>query len=125
VSDPAAPDRDEAGGSARRIANQFKIADQGRPGNRWLINTVRLAWRTRILGHIDSDLRLRLWQVAEDTAVRVFAGNLRDLLLAAPAGARPTMGLIRGIGPALKSPWSQQSNRRVDRPADHRSIPMG
>jgi len=41
--------------------------------------------------HIESDLRLRLWQAAEDAAVQVFAGNLRDLLLAAPAGARTTM----------------------------------
>ena len=61
-----------------------------------------MAWRTRILGHIESDLRLRLWQVAEDTAVRVFAGNLRDLLLAAPAGARPTMGLDPGYRTGVK-----------------------
>jgi hypothetical protein len=39
--------------SERQIANRFKIADQGRPGDRWLIDTVRLAWRTRILGHIE------------------------------------------------------------------------
>src|SRR5215469_4721305 len=102
VPDPAAPDRGEAGGFERRIANRFKIADQGRPGDGWLIDTVRLAWRTRILGHIESDLRLRLWQVAEDTAVRVFAGNLRDLLLAAPAGARPTMGLDPGYRTGVK-----------------------
>jgi uncharacterized protein len=46
--------------------NRFKIADHGRPGDRWLIDTVRQAWRTRILVHIESDLRLRLWQAAED-----------------------------------------------------------
>src|SRR5215472_2533208 len=102
VPDPAAPDRGEPGGFERRIANRFKIADQGRPGDGWLIDTVRLAWRTRILGHIESDLRLRLWQVAEDTAVRVFAGNLRDLLLAAPAGTRPTMGLDPGYRTGVK-----------------------
>ena len=70
--------------------------------DRWLIDTVRLAWRTRILGHIESDLRLRLWQIAEDAAVQVFAGNLRDLLLAAPAGARPTMGLDPGYRNGVK-----------------------
>jgi protein Tex len=58
VPDPAAPDRGEPGGFERQIANRFKIADQGRPGDRWLIDSVRLAWRTRILVHIESDLRL-------------------------------------------------------------------
>jgi uncharacterized protein len=99
VPDPAAPDRGEPGAFERQIANRFKIAD---PGDRWLIDTVRLAWRTRILVHIDSDLRLRLWQVAEDVAVQVFAGNLRDLLLAAPAGARPTVGLDPGYRTGVK-----------------------
>ena len=76
-----APDRSEPSAFERQIASRFKIADHGRPGNRWLIDTVRSAWRTRILVHIESDLRLRLGQAAEDTAVQVFAGNLRDLLL--------------------------------------------
>ena len=87
VPEPAAPDRGEPSAFERQIANRFKIADQGRPGDRWLIDTVRLAWRTRILGHIESDLRLRLWQAAEEAAVQVFAENLRDLLLAAPGRA--------------------------------------
>src|SRR5262249_46877036 len=52
--------------------------------------------------HIESDLRLRLWQAAEDAAVQVFAGNLRDLLLAAPAGGRPTMGLDPGYRTGVK-----------------------
>jgi protein Tex len=73
-----------------------------RPGDRWLIDTVRSAWRTRILIHIESDLRLRLWQAAEEAAVQVFAGNLRDLLLAAPAGARTTIGLDPGYRTGVK-----------------------
>src|SRR6516164_2689120 len=100
--DPAAPDRGEPSAFERRIASRFKIVDHGRSGDRWLIDTVRLAWRTRILAHIESDLRLRLWQAAEDTAVQVFAGNLRDLLLAAPAGARPTIGLDPGYRTGVK-----------------------
>ena len=102
VPDPAAPDRGEPSTFERQIANRLKIADHGRPGDRWLIDTVRLAWRTRILVRIESDLRLRLWQAAEDAAVQVFAGNLRDLLLAAPAGARPTMGLDPGYRTGVK-----------------------
>jgi protein Tex len=102
VPEPSAIERGELDSFERQIANRFKIADRGRPGDRWLIDTVRAAWWTRILAHIESDLRLRLWQAAEDAAVRVFAGNLRDLLLAAPAGARPTMGLDPGYRTGVK-----------------------
>ncbi len=102
VPDPGAPDRGEPSAFERQVANRFKIADLGRPGDRWLIDTVRVAWRTRILAHIESDLRLRLWKAAEDAAVQVFAGNLCDLLLAAPAGARRTMGLDPGYRTGVK-----------------------
>jgi protein Tex len=102
VPDAAAPDRGAPTAFERQIANRFNIVDHGRPGDRWLIDTVGVAWRTRILGHIESDLRFRLWQAAEGTAVQVFAGNLRDLLLAAPAGARPTMGLDPGYRTGVK-----------------------
>jgi protein Tex len=81
------------GGYEQEIARRFGIEARGRPADRWLAETVRLAWRTRILVRLSVDVRLRLRQAAEDEAVRVFAANLRDLLLAAPAGARPTMGL--------------------------------
>jgi protein Tex len=84
------------------IAGRFGVADHGRPGDRWLADTVRWAWRTRILIHLGADLRVRLWQVAEDEAVRVFAANLRDLLLAAPAGTRTTMGLDPGFRTGVK-----------------------
>ncbi|TYB67754.1 RNA-binding transcriptional accessory protein [Nonomuraea sp. PA05] len=85
-----------------RIASRFGVSDQGRPADKWLSETVRWAWRTRILVHLGIDLRMRLWQAAEDEAVRVFATNLRDLLLAAPAGARPTMGLDPGLRTGVK-----------------------
>jgi uncharacterized protein len=84
------------------IARRFAITDMGRPADPWLAETVRWAWRTRILVHLGVDLRMRLWQHAEDEAVRVFAANLRDLLLAAPAGARPTMGLDPGFRTGVK-----------------------
>jgi uncharacterized protein len=88
------------------IARRFGVAqcllDKGRPADRWLAESVRWAWRTRILVHLGVDLRMRLWQRAEDEAVRVFAANLRDLLLAAPAGARPTMGLDPGFRTGVK-----------------------
>ncbi|MFI7640519.1 Tex family protein [Nonomuraea sp. NPDC049400] len=85
-----------------RIASRFGVSDQGRPADKWLGETVRWAWRTRILVHLGIDLRMRLWQAAEDEAVRVFAANLRDLLLAAPAGTRATMGLDPGLRTGVK-----------------------
>ncbi|CAG7656253.1 putative RNA-binding protein YhgF [Actinacidiphila bryophytorum] len=86
----------------RRIAQQFGIADRGRPADKWLADTVRWAWRTRFLVRLGIDLRVRLRQEAEDEAVRVFATNLRDLLLAAPAGTRATMGLDPGLRTGVK-----------------------
>ncbi|MWK37413.1 S1 RNA-binding domain-containing protein [Actinomadura sp. J1-007] len=84
------------------IARRFGIADRGRPADKWLGDAVRWAWRTRILVHLGIDMRTRLRQEAEDEAVRVFAANLRDLLLAAPAGTRATMGLDPGLRTGVK-----------------------
>jgi len=85
-----------------KIMQRFAISDQKRPGDRWLLETVKWAWRTKIQLHLNLDLRMRLWTQAETEAVRVFASNLRDLLLAAPAGARVTMGLDPGYRSGVK-----------------------
>jgi protein Tex len=85
-----------------KIMQRFAITDQGRPGDRWLVDTARWAWRTKIQVHLNIDLRMRLWTSAETEGVRVFASNLRDLLLAAPAGARVTMGLDPGFRSGVK-----------------------
>jgi uncharacterized protein len=85
-----------------RIMHRFGIADRGRPADKWLADTARWAWKTKILIHLGIDLRLRLWTKAEEDAVKVFATNLRDLLLAAPAGARATMGLDPGYRTGVK-----------------------
>jgi protein Tex len=85
-----------------KIMQRFAITDRGRPGDRWLIETARWAWRTKIQVHLNIDLRMRLWTAAETEGVRVFASNLRDLLLAAPAGARVTMGLDPGFRSGVK-----------------------
>ncbi|PRX48217.1 uncharacterized protein B0I33_10431 [Prauserella shujinwangii] len=104
-AEPAAPDAEPRTGPSDyelRIAERFGIADEGRPADKWLTDTVRWAWRTKILLHLGIDLRMRLRQAAEDEAVRVFAANLRDLLLAAPAGTRATMGLDPGYRTGVK-----------------------
>ena len=84
------------------IARKVGVENKGRPADQWLVETVRWAWRTKILVHLGIDLRTRLRQTAEDEAVRVFAANLRDLLLAAPAGTRATMGLDPGFRTGVK-----------------------
>jgi uncharacterized protein len=89
-------------GAEEQIADRFGISDQGRPADQWLQGTVRWAWKTRIQVHLSVDTRVKLWQAAEDEAVRVFAANLRDLLLAAPAGQRTTIGLDPGFRTGVK-----------------------
>lgn len=85
-----------------RIATKFGIADRGRPADPWLLDTVRWAWRTKLLVTLGIDTRMRLRQSAERDAADVFAANLRDLLLAAPAGTRATMGLDPGFRTGVK-----------------------
>jgi len=85
-----------------KIMQRFGVSAQGRPGDGWLVETVRWAWRTKIQVHLGIDLRMRLWTAAEAEAVKVFAANLRDLLLAAPAGARVTIGLDPGYRSGVK-----------------------
>lgn len=96
------------------IMHRFAIADRKRPGDRWLAETVRWAWRTKIQMHLNIDLRMRLWTAAEQEAVRVFASNLRDLLLAAPAGARVTMGLDPGYRTGVKVAVVDATGKVVD-----------
>lgn len=85
-----------------RIARKFDIAAQGRAADTWLLDTVRWAWRTKLQVSMGIDTRMRLRQSAERDAVDVFAANLRDLLLAAPAGTRTTMGLDPGYRTGVK-----------------------
>ncbi|MBR0741849.1 RNA-binding transcriptional accessory protein [Bradyrhizobium liaoningense] len=97
-----------------RIMKRFGIADLKRAGDRWLVDTVRWAWRTKIQVHLNIDLRMRLWNAAETEAVRVFASNLRDLLLAAPAGTRATMGLDPGYRTGVKVAVTDATGKVVD-----------
>jgi len=97
-----------------RIADRFGLTNQGRAADPWLGACVHWAWRTRILTHLSVDMRVRLWQAAEDEAVRVFAANLRDLLLAAPAGARATIGLDPGFRTGVKVAVTDGTGKVLD-----------
>ncbi|WP_055494149.1 Tex family protein [Streptomyces sp. TP-A0356] len=105
------------------VAHRFGIADRGRPADKWLTDTVRWAWRTRILVHLGIDLRLRLRTAAEDEAVAVFAANLRDLLLAAPAGTRATLGLDPGFRTGVKVAVVDATGKVVATDVIHPHVP--
>ena len=90
------------GAAERVVAAHAGIRPQGRAADAWLVETVRAAWRARLAPHLESDLLNRLRERAEAEAIAVFANNLRDLLLAAPAGPRVTMGLDPGLRTGVK-----------------------
>jgi uncharacterized protein len=84
------------------IAERFGIRDRGRPADAWLQETVRKAWRIKLLVRLDLDVKSGLLEAAEAEAIRVFARNLKALLLAAPAGRLPTIGLDPGLRTGVK-----------------------
>ena len=98
----------------RLIAAHARIRSQGRPADAWLAETVRVAWRTKLAGHLETDLFARLRARAEAEAITVFANNLRDLLLAAPAGRRVTMGLDPGLRTGVKVAVVDATGKLVD-----------
>lgn len=87
----------------QQIARQFNIRDQQRAADAWLIDTVRAAWRTKIFSHLETELMGNLQERAEIEAIRVFAQNLKALLLAPPAGGRAAIGLDPGLRTGVKA----------------------
>lgn len=97
---------------ARSLGIDMTAADAAATG--WLATTVRLAWRTKLMISAAVDARLRLRHRAEDDAVAVFARNLKDLLLAAPAGTRTTLGLDPGFRTGVKVAVVDGTGKVVD-----------
>jgi uncharacterized protein len=85
----------------RMIATAYEIGSQ-KPGDRWLMDVASWTWRVKLSLSLSLDLMRDLRERAEEEAIRVFARNLKDLLLAAPAGSRATMGLDPGIRTGVK-----------------------
>lgn len=84
------------------IAQQFNIADQNRAADAFLLNCCRWAWRVKLQMSLETELLGELREKAELEAINVFGANLRDLLLAAPAGHKTIMGLDPGIRTGVK-----------------------
>jgi uncharacterized protein len=97
-----------------RIAQRFGVSNQGRPSDKWLMDTVRWAWRVKIFMHLDTELMGKLREGAEAEAIRVFARNLQALLLAAPAGPRATIGLDPGLRTGVKVAVVDATGKVVD-----------
>jgi uncharacterized protein len=85
-----------------RVAQRFGIAPRGRAADAWLAETCRLTWRAKLHLHLTLDLFSKARESAEDEAIRVFGDNLKDLMLAAPAGRRVVMGLDPGMRTGCK-----------------------
>jgi len=86
----------------RRIAGRAGIERKGRPADAWLAETVRWTWKIKLQPALEIEAEHRLRELAEAEAIRVFGRNLRDLLMAAPAGQRTTMGLDPGLRTGVK-----------------------
>ena len=96
------------------IAKQFAIEDQGRPADKWLRDTVRLTWRAKIFLSLELDAFNRLKEAADTDAITVFARNLKDLLLAAPAGRLTTLGLDPGYRNGVKCAVVSDTGKLLD-----------
>jgi uncharacterized protein len=99
---PEAADATGPSEPERRIAARAGIQNRGRAADAWLAETVRWTWKVKLLGTLEHDTENRMREAAEAEAIRVFGRNLHDLLLAAPAGQRVTMGLDPGIRTGVK-----------------------
>lgn len=97
-----------------RIATRFGISQQSRPADGWLLDTVRWTWRVKCFLHLETEMLSMLRMRAEQQAIGVFARNLKDLLLAAPAGPRATMGLDPGIRTGVKVAVVDETGKVVD-----------
>jgi len=98
----------------RAVADAYRIADQGRPADKWLMEVARFAWKVKLALHLELDLMGDLRERAEEAAIEVFAKNLKDLLLAAPAGSKATLGLDPGIRTGVKVAVVDETGKLVE-----------
>ena len=107
-------DPPETSPCAGMVAGHFAIGDQGRAADKWLMETARWAWLVKLSLHLEGELMNQLRERAEEEAIRVFARNLHDLLLAAPAGQHTVIGLDPGIRTGVKVAVVDATGKVVD-----------
>ncbi|PID62974.1 MAG: RNA-binding transcriptional accessory protein [Gammaproteobacteria bacterium] len=98
----------------QRIAGHFDIADRGRPADTWLLETVRQTWKSKLFPSLSKEALNRLKESADSDAISVFANNLKDLLLAAPAGRLTTLGLDPGYRTGIKVAVVDDTGKVID-----------
>jgi protein Tex len=127
LADPAAPNPTPAQAPfntcERKICVRNRIADQGRPADAWLLQTARWTWQVKLAWQIEGELFAALREHAEEEAIRVFARNLHDLLLAAPAGPRATMGLDPGLRTGVKVAIVDRTGKLLDTATIYPHVP--
>ncbi len=106
-----------------RIAGRFAIADRGRKADAWLLQTARWTWSVKLAWQLETELFVALREIAEAEAIRVFAMNLHDLLLAAPAGNRVTLGLDPGLRTGVKVAVVDRTGKFVDMATVYPHVP--
>lgn len=97
-----------------RVAQRFDIENRGRPADKWLQETAGWAWQVKIFTRLETEIEGRLRDAAEEEAIRVFGENLRDLLMAAPAGNLTTIGLDPGYRTGVKAAVVDQTGKLLD-----------
>jgi uncharacterized protein len=105
------------------VANHFKLSAQGRAADSWLLESARWGWRVKLSMQIETELYMRLRDSAEEEAIRVFGDNLRDLLLAAPAGTRATMGLDPGLRTGVKVVVLDETGKHLEHTTIYPHVP--
>ena len=113
-TEPELEDPPRASPCEAMIAGHFGLADKGRPADKWLLDSARSAWMVKLSLHLKLELMNQMRERAEEEAIRVFARNLHDLLLAAPAGPRITIGLDPGIRTGVKVAVIDKTGKLVD-----------
>ena len=96
------------------IADHFNLKNEARPADRWLHEVVRWTWRIKLLTHLETELMTNVREAAEVEAIKVFGQNLKDLILAAPAGAKATIGLDPGLRTGVKVAVVDATGKVID-----------
>lgn len=120
--DPAAPPVKHS--CEAMIAAHWQVHDEGRAADSWLQEVVRWTWRVKIHTHLQTDFLTQLRDQAEEDAINVFARNIKDLLLAAPAGKKVTIGLDPGLRTGVKMCVVDATGRVLDHGAIFPTAPQ-
>jgi uncharacterized protein len=96
------------------IASHWNVEDSGRAADAWMRDVVRWTWRVKLHSHLQTDFLTVIKERAEEDAIEVFAKNIKDLLLAAPAGKKVTIGLDPGLRTGVKVSVVDETGKVLD-----------